>query len=206
MAFQTFRTTNDVVQPNWMAEPLFPHVLIPGGAKIVAASFPRVDQVAITLAAGAVTAGSGKTVTFTAGLSGALPAGTILDFGSSEFVTFPTGASAGATSVTDAVVAADLEGGETATYLGIGDRRVESGTLLGRTFTERDAGTGFGPWALNDDEVYLLAFQIDNALIDNDVTLVRPQTLIKENWLPDWANYSSDKKTALRKAYQVVRG
>lgn len=208
MAFQQFRSdvNNDIVQPNWMAEPLFPHTLIPGGAKVVSTAFSREDQVTVTLAAGAVTAGSNKTLTAATALSGDIPVGTILDFGSGEFATLNNGATKGATSITGVTLAADLEGAETATYLGVGKRRIASGTLLGRTYTERDAGTGFGPYASADDEVYLVAFQVEDAAIDSDVTLVRPQVLVKENWLPGFASYTTDAKAALRSKYQVVRG
>lgn len=206
MAFQKFSGASEVVQPNWMAESLMPEKLLPGGAKVVAASFPRADQVVVTLAAGAVVAGANVTLTTATPLTDKIPAGIILDFGSGEFATLTNGAAKGATEITGVTLAADVEGGETATYLGSGDRRIASGTLLGRTYTERDAGTGFGPYASNDDEVYLLAFQVDNADLDNDVALVRHETLIKENWLPGWASYSADAKAALRAAYQVVRG
>jgi len=206
MAFQKFSGGSEVVQPNWMAEALMPDKLLPGGAKVVAASFPREDQVVVTLAAGVVTAGANKTLNTATPLTGNIPAGTILDFGSGEYATLTVGATKGTSAITGVTLAADLEGGETATYSGTGDRRIESGTLLGRTYAERDAGTGFGPYASNDDEVYLLAFQINNADIDNDATLVRHETLIKENWLPGWAAYTNDAKAALRTAYQVVRG
>ncbi len=206
MAFQKTSGGSEIVQPNWMAEALMPDKLLPGGAKVVAAQFPREDAVTVTLTAGAVTAGTNKTLTAATALTGAIPAGMILDFGQGEYATLTVGATKGATSITGVNLAADLEGAEVATYAGTGARRIEAGTLLGRTFAERDAGTGFGPYATSDDEVYLLAFQINNADIDNDAALVRPQTLIKENWLPGWATYSNDARAALRKVYQVVRG
>lgn len=206
MAFQTFRTDfADVMQPAWLAEPRFPEHLIPIGGKVVASAFAREDAMTLTLAAGAVTSGTGKTVTFTAALTYPVPAGTILDFGSGKFVTFPTGVAKGATSVTDASVAANLAGGESTTYVGTGKRRIEAGTLVGRTFTERDAGTGFGPYATADDEVYLLAFQVEDADVDNDATFLRPETLVKENWLPGFASYTTQAKAALRATYRTLR-
>lgn len=87
-----------------------------------------------------------------------------------------------------------------------GKKFVKSGTLVGRTFAERDAGAGFGPWTTGDEEVYLTAIDVFDAAEDDDITLVRRQVLVKENWLPGWATYTAGQRAALRAAYQVVRG
>lgn len=195
-------------QPDWAAEPLTADKLVPGGAKVTASAFARMDAVTVTLAAGAVTAGSNKTLTFTAGLTGAIPSGAILDFGAGEFVTFPTGAAKGATSVTNATVAADLEGGESATYPGTSPiRKLESGTLVGRTFTERDAGTAYGvaDTTTPDDQLFLVAFENTDLENNNEVTLVRHQTLIYEDKLPGWSSLTTGTKTAIRARYQCIK-
>lgn len=194
-------------QPEYVAEPLEAEKLVPGGARLVASAFAREDAVVVTLAAGAVTSGSNKTLTTTAALTGAIPAGTILDFGSGEFATLTTGATAGTTSITGVTLAADLEGGESATYSGAGRIIVPGGTLVGRTFTERDAGTGFGAPDVStpDDQLFLTAWQVEDALINPDVTLIRHGTLIYEDKLPGWSSLSSTAKSVIRARYQCIK-
>lgn len=192
-------------QPDWAAECLPAEHLLNAGTQLDLAQFGSSDAVTVTLAAGIVTAGSDKILTTTTALTGDIPAGTILDFGTGEFATLTTGAASGATSITGVTLAADLEGGESATYSGSsGQIAVPSGTLLGRTYTERGNGDGFGPAIVTDDEIYIVAFQVERADIDAGVTLVRHETLIYEDMLPGWAGFSSDLKTKVRSLYQCI--
>lgn len=87
-----------------------------------------------------------------------------------------------------------------------GKKKVQAGTLLGRTRTERDAGTGLGPWTTGDEEVFLAAFDVYDIAADPGVTLYRPSSMVYENWLPGWSGYSSGKKAAVRGAYQCILG
>lgn len=59
-----------------------------------------------------------------------------------------------------------------------------SGTLVGRTIAERDAGTGYGPAADTDDDIYLLAFDITDASFNPDCDFYRHGGLVKINFLP----------------------
>lgn len=207
MAQVTWSSTS-YQQPAFAAEPFYPDQLIPGGARLIASAWPLSDAVTVTLAAGAVTAGSNKTLTTTTALSGNIPAGAVLDFGSGEIATLTNGATKGSTSITGVTLAADLEGGESATYQGgCGRRIVPAGTLVGRTFTERDAGTGYGPAdvATPDDQIFLTAFQVEDAGINPDVTLLRHGTLIYEDKLPGWSSLSAGAKTAIRDRYQCIK-
>ncbi|MDX2215511.1 MAG: hypothetical protein SFY66_19765 [Oculatellaceae cyanobacterium bins.114] len=195
------------VTPNWLGTKITdPKVVIPGGILLNAAAFPREDQVVVTLAAGAVTAGSNKTLTAATALTGNIPAGTILDFGAGEFATLTTGATKGATSITGVTLAADLEGSESATYLGVGDRKIEGGAFLGRTLTERDAGTGYGiADPANDEQFALLLHDVD--LSEEDVAAgIQPNAgnVIYENLLPGWSALSSQAKTKVRSLYHCV--
>lgn len=68
-----------------------------------------------------------------------------------------------------------------------GVRFVPSGTLIGRTFAERDAHTGYGMGAPGtDDELFLLAFDIANASDNADCELYKPRSglVVFENFLP----------------------
>ncbi|HRJ51071.1 MAG TPA: hypothetical protein PKU91_11075, partial [Phycisphaerales bacterium] len=83
-----------------------------------------------------------------AALSGPIPSGTILYFGESkDFATLAAAAAAGATSLTVQALPQIVESGDKATYAGAGTKKkvITSGTLLGRTYAERDANTPYGP-------------------------------------------------------------
>lgn len=195
------------VTPNWLGAKITdPKVVIPGGILLNAAEFPRIDQVVVTLAAGAVTAGSGKTLTAATALTGDIPVGTILDFGAGEFATLTIGATKGTTAITGVTLAADLEGAETATYLGVGNRMTPGGTFVGRTLAERDAGTGYGVAdPTNDAQFALLLHDVD--LSEEDIAAgVQPGAgnVIYENLLPGWVALSADAKAKVRALYHCL--
>lgn len=179
--------------------------LIPGGAKLDAAQFA--GERAVRAVVGAAGALAGATTVPVAALSGAIPVGTTLDFGGAKFARLTVAAATGATSLTVAAIPTALVSGDTATYLPAGAfKTVPSGTVLGRTLAERDASTPFGPAADTDDEVYLLAFDVVDATVNNDVTLYRPGSLVKENFLPGVAALSATIRGKLRTTYVCTRG
>lgn len=83
-----------------------------------------------------------------------------------------------------------------------------SGTVLGRTFAERDAGTGYGAAALGDEDVRLLAFDVFDALKNNECTLYRPGSVVKENKLPEViaATLTPDALALVRANYSCITG
>jgi|GEM_PF-2022607 hypothetical protein len=134
-----------------------------------------------------------------------------------QTATFPGGtkqarltaaAAAAATSLTVDELQFALVDDDAATYAGTtGLKHIPSGTLLGRTIAERDANTAFGPWASGDEEVYLLAFDVSNALVNADCELYRHFGIVKENFLPNWtAAWTAAMKTALRAVYSCTKG
>lgn len=192
-------------QPDWSAECLTADHLLNAGTQLDTAQFNFSDAQTITLAAGAVTSGANKTLTLTTALTEKIPAGTILDFGAGEYANLTTGAAKGATTITGVTLAADLEGGESTTWRGVsGHITVPSGTLLGRTYTERSNGAGFGPAVSTDDEIFIVAFQVERAEIDAGVTLVRHTTLVYENKLPGWSGFDANTKAAVRARYHCI--
>lgn len=195
------------VTPNWLGAKITdPKVVIPGGILLNAAEFYREDRVTVTLAAGAVTSGANKTLTAATALTGNIPAGTILDFGAGEFATLTAGATKGSTSIAGVTLASDLEGGESATYAGVGKIRAEGGTFVGRTLAERDAGTGYGiADPASDEQFALLLHDVD--LSEEDVAAaVQPNAgnVIYENLLPGWAALSTNAKTKVRSLYHCL--
>ena len=89
-----------------------------------------------------------------------------------------------------------------------GRKPVIAGTIVGRTRAERDAGTGYGPAAALDEEIYIVAFDCTNALDNPDVELVRHFSGIKENKLPGGglAGQVAGIQTAVRAVYECTIG
>jgi hypothetical protein len=197
-------TANTLTGPAWIGDYLDREHLLPGGAQLVAAEFLSTDAVVVTVgAAGALAAATSVPVD---ALTGPIPSGTVLSFGTNKFARLTAAAALGATSLTVAALPTALVDNDTATYSGVGPRRVVSGTLLGRTFVERLAGTGFGPWTTGDDEVYLLAFDVQDVTRSTDCELYRHGSLVKENFLPTWATLTADQKAAIRANYTTTVG
>jgi len=198
--------TNTLTGPSWAGDYFNREHLLPGGAKVVASEFNPTDAVVVTTTAPAAADATSIAV---AALSGAIPSGTMLYFGESkEFAMLTAAAAAGATSITVQALPSAIESGDSATYAGAGNtpKTIVSGTLLGRTFAERDAGTNFGPAADADDEVYIVAFDVYDAAINNDVDLYRYGGIVKENQLPQWLTMSAALKAKIRANYQTTKG
>lgn len=88
-----------------------------------------------------------------------------------------------------------------------GRKHIPSGTPLGRTIAERNAGTGFGPALETDDEVFLLAFDIDDATANPDATMYRPGAQVAENFLPGYGTTITVAVLAkIRTLYLCMRG
>ncbi len=190
--------------PAWAGDFLSPEHLVPGGAKLDAAQFNATDAVIVVV--GSAGAAVDATTVPVDALSGAVPSGTVLDFGGDKYATLTAAAAAGATSITVRALVTALVDNDAATYKGVGKKTVPSGTVIGRTFVERAAGTPFGPAGDSDDEIYLVAFDVTDAAINNDVELYRHSSIVKENRLPNWATLSAAVKAALRANYSTTVG
>lgn len=189
----------------WIGDFLDREHLIAGGAKLDPAQF--FGERAVRPVVGAAGAAQGATSVPVAALTGAIPSGTTLDFGGAKFARLTAAAAAGATALTVAALPTALVSGDTATYLPAGSyKTVPSGTVVGRTFTERDANTAYGPAADADDEVYIVVFDVTDVATNNDVTLYRPGSVVKENLLATFAALSSTLKAKIRANYLCVKG
>lgn len=191
--------------PAWAGDFMSRDHLIPGGAKVDAAQFAGADAVIVTV--GAAGAAGGATSVPVAALSGPIPSGTILDFtGSGKFAKLTAAAATGATTLTVEALPQALVSGDVATYLGVTQKTILSGTVVGRTIAERDASTPFGPAVDTDDEIYIVAFEVPDAADINDIELYRHNAVVKENFLPGWTGLAAGLKTAIRSRYRCVRG
>jgi len=88
-----------------------------------------------------------------------------------------------------------------------GKKYIPAGTLIGRTFAERTAGTGFSPATVaSDDEIYLLAFDVVDAITEDDCELYRHGSLVKENFLPGYSGLSAPTLAKIQELYTCTLG
>lgn len=210
MARALARSANELTPPRWAGDFISPDRLIPGGARLDPTQFFLETSVLVKLSAAA--AADAVAIVFDA-LSGPIPSGTRLYFGESkEFALTTAAAAAGATTVAVQALPAALEDNDEARYdgdVGVrGFKVVPSGTLVGRTFAERDANTGYGPAISTDDEIYLTAWGVSDADNNPDVELYRHFNVVKENYLPDWTPLAADATmlAKLRALYTCIKG
>jgi len=195
---------NVLSSPIWAADFLTREHLLPGGAKLDASQFAGEDAVLVTVGvAGAALAATSVPV---AALLGPIPSGTLLYFGAAKVAALTAAAALGATTLTVAALPTALVSADAATYAGIAAKAVRSGTLVSRTYAERDAFTGFGPAVSTDDEAYLVVYDVPNLARDNDVELYRHDGLVKENFLPGFAALSAALKVVVRAKYDTTIG
>lgn len=189
--------------PVWTNDYLDREHLVPGGAKVDPTQFFAADSVVVVTtnapAAGAVAIN-------VQALSGAIPSGTILDFGGAKFAVLTAAAAAGATALAVRALPTALVIGDTATYPGIKPKALPGGTVIGRTIAERNASTPFGPAVAADDDIFIVAFDVSDLTRVNDVELVRPNSVIKENFLPNYSALAAGVLTKLRDKYVCIRG
>ena len=86
-----------------------------------------------------------------------------------------------------------------------GVARIPSGTLIGRTIAERDAGTGFGPYAAGDAEVFLTYNEVYDVTKNNQVAVYRHGFVVYEDYLPASSKVAANL-AAIRERYTVMRG
>lgn len=190
--------------PEWPAEELTSMCLVPAGTQAEIAEFSFGDAQTLTLS-GAATAGSGVTLTLTEALESDILKGVILDFGGGKLFTLSQRANRGSTTMVG-TLAVNTADADSYNYPGSSGRTVvRSGTLVGRTFAERAAGTGFGlADVANDDEIYLVAFQNEYLEQNAGITLLRHTAQIYENKLPGWANMSTAEQAMVRQLYHCL--
>lgn len=156
-------------------------------------------------------ASAGAVALTVAALPVAIPDDTILDFaGTGELVHVTAAAAIGATSLTVEAIDAAIEDNDTAPFT-VTDAvpvQVPSGTVVGRTIAEAEAGDGFGPADAADDEIYIIYFDIQDASINPDFVGYRPYAgrTVKQNFLPGFDDLAAGVVTALRARYILVIG
>jgi len=191
--------------PRWMGDFGSRDYLVPGGAKLDATQFTPSDRVVVDVgAAGA--AQFATSVPVSPALTGPIPVGAVIVFSATKKLRVSAAAATGATSLTTDPIPVALVDADVSEYTGYGDKYIASGTLVGRTYTERDALTGFGPASDTDDEYFLVAFDVSDANHVDDVELYRPGGTVYEQHLPNFAALSATQKGKIRTLYQVALG
>lgn len=201
--------------PNWLGQQYSADILMPGGAQVTASLFPATDAIRVTVAVGgaAANATSIPIAALTLQADGsplavgqiAIPAGSFIDFGGTKLAITTANVLRGATSIAVRALPTALVANDVGNYLGVGKRTVPSGTLVGRTLAERDAGGRLEPWTNGDEDVYLTFWDADLSMSD-EVALLRPETIVKENYIPGFAAASAQQKAAIRGLYRCIVG
>jgi len=195
----------NLTTPRWAADFISPKELMPAGGILDLTQFYAQDSVLVTTSA---SASANATSISVVALPEAIPSGAIIDFGTTKFARTTAAAAAGATSISVSALPTALGSGDTGRYAGSGKmkRAVPSGTVLGRTIAERDAGTGYGPFLDTDDEIFIVAFENPDIDMANEVDLVRPGFAVYENYLPGFSAFTSNQKAKLRSLFRMTLG
>jgi hypothetical protein len=181
--------------PRFIADFRTPDNLAKFPAKCDVSQFRDKDAVKVLVNANAAQNATSVTIialAFTGGYS-KVPKGTVLYFGGQKVATLTADYVSG-TALTVSALPTALVTGDIAYFLPAGNRcAIPAGTLVGRTYGERDASTSFGPAAYTDDEFYLLAYDVSDAFINNNIELLENsrEVSIYENYLPQWTALST---------------
>jgi len=211
MSFAKINPIEKNIRPGFVGDFLNREHLLPGGIKLDATTFPGVDAIAATTTGAA----QGATAVPVAALAGAIPSGTVLDFGGAKFARLTANAAAGATSLTVAALPTALVNGDVARYLASGlKKRVAAGTPVFATQAAfeaagtnglrwKNAGNGVAVGAT--DYVMILAFDVQDLDDSTDADALRRGTLIRVNHMY-WETLSTSVKDRIRAIYEVTVG
>lgn len=88
---------------------------------------------------------------------------------------------------------------------------VPAGTLVGRTYAERETSAAFGPVAVDgatgdvtDEEIYLTAFDVRIGQDGNEAVAIKPGAAVYEARLPEFATLTAQVKAAIRSTYVTL--
>jgi hypothetical protein len=197
---------NRLSAPKWCGDFGGREHILPAPYKIDPYQFTDGAATVVEVTAGAA---EGATAVTVAALAYPIPRDAVLDFGGGKFARLSAASAAGDTTLDVDALPTALVDGDIARYSEYNGRvTIPSGTLCGRTYAERDAKTPFGPATDTDDQFLILYFDIANALENDDAEFYRPGSLVKENYLPEWATIEADADllAKLRATYQCIVG
>lgn len=192
--------------PTWAGTPGHqPKVLLSGGGHLNANAFQASSDAAkITVSA---LAAMGATSVSVLELTTAIPSGTILKFAAGKFAFLTDVADSGDTALTVEALPAGLAVGDMAYYSPSDRKYIQSGTIVGRTWTERDANIGYSPADVaSHQEIHILYFDCLNANVDNEAELYQSKSgnVVYENFLPGWDSMPAATKAWVRNNYVCI--
>lgn len=84
---------------------------------------------------------------------------------------------------------------------------IPDGTLVGRTYAERDAEVGYGPAdPANDEQIFLTMTYISDGAQQDETPLYRHGRLVAENWLPGYDALDASRLAWIRQHYHCFIG
>lgn len=194
---------------NMVAAParLDPTQFVDQGGLMVTVGVAGAAQNAVTVPV-TITSPLANFITVGIGTNPVIPSGTVLYFGGAKVATLTADAYLGDVSIAVAALPTALVSTDKASYSRDNGIFVPSGTIVGRTLTERNAGTPWGPGdvATPDAELYLTAFDVVNARVNPDTVLVKHNFEVKENYLPNYGTLTTPQLTWLRANYACIVG
>ena len=191
--------------PRWLGDNTGREHNLAGGVLLDPAQFPAIDAVVTAVNNGAGYAAGVVAINVDA-LPGPIPANSLIRHSAGKYIETTNAKAIGATSLDIAALAFAVVDNDPLTYMGLGLKTVLSGIVVGRTFAERAANTPFGPAADADDEVRIILFDVPDVTADPQAEIARPGTLVKENFLPQWATLSAALKAKIRAIYDTTIG
>jgi hypothetical protein len=203
--------------PPWMGTPMTnPKVLLPGGGFLDESA---IGTLVLTIAVGAV-ADNATTLSVTAPETVTIPKGSILSFASVDGLTVAddvivtadheVGAIASALPVTGIGTTDKPAAGMVSTYALVdGRKHLADGTLVGRTYAQREAGEGLKPVNASNvavfEQFFLTAFPISDVTQANYVELYMPGNVVYEERLPGWADLPASVQAQIRALFQCIK-
>lgn len=198
--------TQNGTSPTWAGTPQHqPKTLLSGGGHLNADAFPASsDATTITVSAAAA---AGATSVSVSALTTAIPSGAILKFAAGKFAQLTDVADSGDATLTVEALPAALTAGNVAYYSPSDRKYIQSGTIVGRTWAERDANLGYGPADVaTDNEIHILYFDVHNSNVDNEAELYQANSgnVVYENFLPGWETLPDATKAWVRSNYVCI--
>lgn len=162
--------------------------LFPDAASLVVQLTASASATATSITVTALTPSQTPATTLIAAGNIAIPAGSQIYFGTNKFAFTTADALIGATTITVAALPTALAGTEIGYYTPYpAVQTIASGTVVGRTYAQRAAGTGFRPALPTHDEIFLIAFDMVDVRRQNLGVAYRHASEVKENYLPTYA-------------------
>lgn len=178
---------------------------VPGPFRLDPTQFVDSMAMRVTVGSGGAAANA-TTVPVTITGEKTIPVGTVLRFSATQYARTTAAATSATTSLAVEALPEALAADDEAIYNTRTVVHVPSGTVVGRTLAEANNGDGFGPAAASDDEIYLLLFDVGDALSNPDCEMCRPNSQVRTNFLPNWGDVPSAVQAIVRQRYLCTIG